>query len=79
MPFLERQNAVSEYDVDYSLNDDIRSHEQRHIIGALENNNGARCHTTNDLDISEYTLRYKIRRFREQGVEIPEKVGKKSA
>jgi two-component system response regulator FlrC len=79
MEFSDSQNTDSEHGVDNSLNDDLRSHEQRHIIEALENNNGARRATANDLGISERTLRYKITRFREQGVEIPEKVGKKSA
>jgi two-component system response regulator FlrC len=79
MEFSDSQNTDSEQSVDSSLNDDLRSHEQRHIIEALENNNGARRATANDLGISERTLRYKITRFREQGVDIPEKVGKKSA
>jgi two-component system response regulator FlrC len=79
MEFSNSQNTDSEHGVDNSLNDDLRSHEQRHIIEALENNNGARRATANELGISERTLRYKITRFREQGVEIPEKVGKKSA
>lgn len=78
MEFGNSQNT-DEHGVDNSLNDDLRSHEQRHIIEALENNNGARRATANELGISERTLRYKITRFREQGVEIPEKVGKKSA
>jgi two-component system response regulator FlrC len=79
MPILERQNTDSDQGVDNSLNDDLRGYEQRHIIEALENNNGARRATANELGISERTLRYKITRFREQGVDIPEKVGKKSA
>ncbi|MFT7413914.1 MAG: two-component system response regulator FlrC [Methylophagaceae bacterium] len=79
MEFSESQNTDSGRSSDSSLNDDLRSHEQRHIIEALENNNGARRATANELGISERTLRYKITRFREEGVEIPEKVGKKSA
>jgi two-component system response regulator FlrC len=62
-----------------TLEADLRSHEQRHIIDALRKNNGSRRNTAKELGISERTLRYKISRFREQGVEIPEKVGKKSA
>jgi len=76
---LSNSQNTDEHGDDNSLNDDLRSHEQRHIIEALENNNGARRATANELGISERTLRYKITRFREQGVEIPEKVGKKSA
>ncbi len=61
------------------LSDDLRSHEQRHILDALVKNNCSRRATANDLGISERTLRYKLSRFREEGVAIPEKVGKKSA
>jgi len=61
------------------LSDDLRSHEQRHILDALAKNNCSRRATASELGISERTLRYKLSRFREEGVEIPEKVGKKSA
>ncbi|NQY25782.1 MAG: sigma-54-dependent Fis family transcriptional regulator [Piscirickettsiaceae bacterium] len=62
-----------------NLGDDLRSHEQRHILDALENNNCIRRDTARELGISERTLRYKLSRFREEGVEIPEKIGKNSA
>ncbi|MBE0440264.1 MAG: sigma-54-dependent Fis family transcriptional regulator [Gammaproteobacteria bacterium] len=62
-----------------NLGDDLRSHEQRHILDALELNNGNRRITAKELGISERTLRYKLSRFRDEGVAIPEKVGKKSA
>lgn len=75
----ESQNTDIEQGADSSLNDDLRSHEQRHIIEALEKNNGGRRATANELGISERTLRYKLSRFRDEGVDIPEKVGKKSA
>lgn len=58
---------------------DLRSQEQRHIIDVLEKNNGSRRLSAKELGISERTLRYKIARFREQGIDIPEKFGKKSA
>jgi len=62
-----------------NLGDDLRSHEQRHILDALEKNNGSRRVTAMELGISERTLRYKLSRFRELGIAIPEKIGKKSA
>jgi len=65
--------------VSTSLGDDLRSHEQRHILDALEKNNCSRRLTAKELGISERTLRYKISSFREQGVVIPEKTGKNSA
>lgn len=61
-----------------SLGDDLRSHEQRHIIEALEKNNCSRRLTAKELGISERTLRYKISSFREQGIAIPEKNSKKT-
>lgn len=62
-----------------NLGDDLRSHEQRHILDALELNNGNRRITAKELGISERTLRYKLSRFREEGIAVPEKIGKKSA
>ena len=59
--------------------DDLRSHEQRHILDMLAKHRGSRRETAKELGISERTLRYKISRFREQGVAIPGKFGKKSA
>lgn len=64
---------------DSNLSDDLRSHEQRHILDALAKNNCSRRATATELGISERTLRYKLSRFREEGIEIPEKIGKKSA
>ncbi len=65
--------------VDNNLSDDLRSHEQRHILDALAKNNCSRRATAAELGISERTLRYKLSRFREEGIEIPEKIGKKTA
>jgi two-component system response regulator FlrC len=70
---------IGEAEEEKSLNDDLRSHEQRHILDALVKNNCSRRATAKELGISERTLRYKLSRFREEGVVIPEKVGKKSA
>ena len=65
--------------IDTNLSDDLRSHEQRHILDALVKNNCSRRATAAELGISERTLRYKLSRFREEGIDIPEKIGKKSA
>jgi two-component system response regulator FlrC len=78
----EGQNTVIKHEevaTATSLGDDLRSHEQRHILEALENNNCSRRLTAKELGISERTLRYKISSFREQGIAIPEKASKKSA
>lgn len=58
---------------------DLRGHEQRHILDTLSKYRGSRRQTAKELGISERTLRYKISRFREQGIAIPGKAGKQSA
>ena len=58
---------------------DLRGHEQRHILDTLSKYRGSRRQTAKELGISERTLRYKISRFREQGIAIPGKSGKQSA
>ncbi|MCK5867285.1 MAG: sigma-54-dependent Fis family transcriptional regulator [Mycoplasmataceae bacterium] len=70
---------IDEVNSGSQLNDDLRGHEQRHILDSLSKNNCSRRLTAKDLGVSERTLRYKIARLREEGVEIPQKVGKKSA
>jgi len=76
---ISAEQNIDTAESDSLLSDDLRSHEQRHILDALVKNNCSRRATASDLGISERTLRYKLSRFREEGVEIPEKVGKKSA
>lgn len=60
-------------------NEDLRSHEQRHILDILAKYQGSRRLSAKELGISERTLRYKISRFREQGIAIPGKAGKNTA
>lgn len=81
-PYEEPRETVTEHvepisPVDNA--DDLRSHEQRHILDILAKHRGSRRETAKELGISERTLRYKISRFREQGIAIPGKFGKKSA
>ncbi len=56
---------------DDSLNGDLKDHERRLILGALSEGNGSRKYAAEKLGISPRTLRYKIARMREAGVEIP--------
>lgn len=72
---LSETPAQSEDDPDT----DLRGHEQRHILDTLSKYRGSRRQTAKELGISERTLRYKISRFREQGIAIPGKAGKQSA
>lgn len=54
-----------------SLGDDLKDHERRLIIDALEEGRGSRKFASDKLGISPRTLRYKIARMREDGVAVP--------
>jgi two-component system, response regulator FlrC len=53
------------------LNEDLRSVEEQMILDALRDENGSRKTVADKLGISERTLRYKIARLRDAGVQIP--------
>ncbi len=53
------------------LNDGVKAVEDRLILDTLVNSNGSRKNTAERLGISARTLRYKIARMRNAGVEIP--------
>ena len=54
-----------------TLNTDLKSHEQKVILETLRETEGSRKCTAEKLGISPRTLRYKLARMREQGIEIP--------
>ncbi|NOZ11334.1 MAG: sigma-54-dependent Fis family transcriptional regulator [Gammaproteobacteria bacterium] len=56
---------------DDSLGEDLRSHEQLLILEALRTAKGQRKAAASQLGISERTLRYKLARMRDDGVELP--------
>ena len=51
---------------------DIRKLEREHILHVLEQVGGSRRRAIEILGISERTLRYKLKQWREQGFEIPD-------
>jgi two-component system, response regulator FlrC len=53
------------------LNEDLRSVEEQMILDALRDGGGSRKDAASRLGISQRTLRYKIARLRDAGVEIP--------
>lgn len=53
-----------------STNLDLKAREVALILTALKRNNGHRQKTADDLNLSPRTLRYKLARLKEQGVEI---------
>ncbi|WP_455223453.1 sigma-54-dependent transcriptional regulator [Kaarinaea lacus] len=54
-----------------TLSDEIKNHEHLRILDALKSDKGNRQAVAEKLGISERTLRYKIAKMREQGVQIP--------
>lgn len=54
-----------------SLGDDLRDHERRIILRALDDCSGSRKATAEQLNISPRTLRYKIAEMRAEGIEVP--------
>jgi len=57
--------------VESDLSDGVRAVEDKLILETLVNSNGSRKNTAERLGISARTLRYKIARMRDAGVEIP--------
>jgi len=53
------------------LCDDLKSREQRVIVEVLESVKGSRKAAAEKLGISPRTLRYKLARLREMGIEVP--------
>jgi len=54
-----------------TLGSDLKSREQALILEALQVDNGSRKKAAERLGISQRTLRYKVARMREAGIEIP--------
>ncbi len=63
--------ALPETAVDGDLQDDLWLREQQIILAALREHRGNRKQVAERLGISARTLRYKLARMREAGVEIP--------
>ncbi len=58
-----------------TLEEDLKSREYRRILETLANVGGNRKEAASRLGISSRTLRYKLARMRQEGVEIPERAG----
>ncbi|NOZ52439.1 MAG: sigma-54-dependent Fis family transcriptional regulator [Gammaproteobacteria bacterium] len=57
------------------LEDDIKSHEYKRIMTALQAEMGNRKAVAEQLGISQRTLRYKLAQMREQGISVPDRYG----
>ncbi|MBL4744417.1 MAG: sigma-54-dependent Fis family transcriptional regulator [Cycloclasticus sp.] len=68
---VRAQAPLSEANIDSGLNQGVKAVEDKLIIETLVDSNGSRKNTAERLGISARTLRYKIARMRDSGIEIP--------
>ena len=69
-PVVEEPSSFSA-NTDNGLNEGVKAVEDKLILETLVTANGSRKNTAERLGISARTLRYKIARMREAGIEIP--------
>ena len=69
-PSFTMQRATAEPD-DQGLNEGVRAAEDGLILKTLEDVRGSRKDTAERLGISPRTLRYKLARMRDAGIQIP--------
>ena len=69
-PVAEAANSY-QANTDNGLNEGVKAVEDKLILETLVTANGSRKNTAERLGISARTLRYKIARMREAGIEIP--------
>lgn len=58
-------------EIDHALSQDVQDHEHEIILKALIEMNGSRKKVAEKLSISPRTLRYKLAKMREAGIDVP--------
>lgn len=71
LAFEAMQDPIVVNGLESDLHQDLRTHEQQIILTALHANDGKRDAVARALGISPRTLRYKLARMREAGIQIP--------
>lgn len=69
---MTESDDEADEDTAESLGGDLKEHERRLILSALEEGRGSRKFAAQKLGISPRTLRYKLARLRDAGVAVPE-------
>jgi two-component system, response regulator FlrC len=75
LPIAPTQAAPHATAADAGLGEDLKSRERRLIIDALREGHGSRKFAAQRLGISPRTLRYKLARMRDAGVDVPASTG----
>jgi two-component system, response regulator FlrC len=70
-PSSESVSCINDTAMQNELSDGVRAVEDKLILDTLVKSNGSRKNTAERLGISARTLRYKIARMRDEGVQIP--------
>ncbi|NOY66539.1 MAG: sigma-54-dependent Fis family transcriptional regulator [Gammaproteobacteria bacterium] len=70
-PAETSKDSESSIDESLKLGEDLKSREERLIVDVLKSVQGSRKKAAEKLGISPRTLRYKIARLRDQGIELP--------
>lgn len=73
--FSEQESSVED-DLAGQLGEDMRQHEFQLIIDALKTTNGSRKEASEKLGISPRTLRYKLAKMREIGLDLDKLLGR---
>ncbi len=70
-PSVESHTDYNSTELQKNLGQNIRNHEFQVILDALEQNSGNRSDVSKLLGISPRTLRYKLAKMRDAGIDIP--------
>ena len=73
--FTEQESSIED-DLAGQLGEDMRQHEFQLIIDALKTTNGSRKEASEKLGISPRTLRYKLAKMREIGLDLDKLLGR---
>ena len=73
--FAEQESSIED-DLAGQLGEDMRQHEFQLIIDALKTTNGSRKEASEKLGISPRTLRYKLAKMREIGLDLDKLLGR---
>ena len=73
--FAEQESSVED-DLAGQLGEDMRQHEFQLIIDALKTTNGSRKEASEKLGVSPRTLRYKLAKMREIGLDLDKLLGR---
>ena len=68
---LADQSSQANMAMELTVPDDLKVSEREMIISALRESNGNRKVASERLGISGRTLRYKLAKYKEQGIEVP--------